>query len=80
MGFFCWWFPTYFLHFFTTKIPAEKLRAVGWLTTNELKVHIDTLAEKAVDSFKLKTEEDRQTVKIAWRPVVSFMFKKPNDP
>lgn len=32
--------------------------AVGWLTTNELKVHIDTLAEKAVDSFKLKTEED----------------------
>lgn len=34
------------------------LRAVGWLTTTELKINIETLAEQAVDSFKLKTEED----------------------
>lgn len=43
---------------FVVSYNADVQMAVGWVTTGELKNEIETLAEKAVDSFKLKTAED----------------------
>ncbi len=50
------------VNYFWNRSPFTKLgwllRAVGWVTTGELKNEIETLAETAVDSFKLKTAKD----------------------